>query len=139
MRGRSPQEVIRLSFDSWREFFRHMQRRGLKIPLLVTSDGASGLIKAIAESFPESRRQRCTFHKLQNIRNKLPQEIIDELYPLIRSVFYQTDAELAKMYAGKIIDESMRTNILRRSSAFRRTLMPASSTWHSLPGIRSTS
>ncbi len=31
--------------------------------------------------------------------------MIDELYPRIRSVFYQTDAEIAKLYAGKIIDE----------------------------------
>ena len=75
------------------------------MPLLVTSDGAPGLIKAIAECFPESKRQRCTFHKLQNIRNKLPQEVIDELYPTIRSVFYQTNAEIAKMYGAKIIDE----------------------------------
>lgn len=93
------------SHDSWVEFFRHMQRRGLRMPLLVTSDGAPGLIKAIVECFPESKRQRCTFHKLRNIRNKLPQDVIDELYPQIRSVFYQTDAEIAKMYAAKIIDE----------------------------------
>ena len=93
------------SYDSWVEFFRDMQRRGLRMPLLVTSDGAPGLIKAIAECFPESKRQRCTVHKLKNIRNKLPQEVIDELYPTIRSVFYQTDAEIAKMCAAKIIDE----------------------------------
>jgi transposase-like protein len=71
--------------------------------LLVTSDGAPGLIKAIAQCFPESKRQRRTFNKLQNIRNKLPQEVIDELYPQIRSVFYQTNVEIAKMYAVKII------------------------------------
>lgn len=93
------------SYGSWVEFFRHMQRRGLRMPLLITSDGAPGLIKAIAECFPDSKRQRCTFHKLQNIRNKLPQDVIDELLPQIRSVFYQTDAEIAKMYAAKIIDE----------------------------------
>jgi putative transposase len=93
------------SYDSWVEFFRHMQRRGLRIPLLVTSDGAPDLIKAIAEFFPESKRQRCTFHKLRNIRNKLPQEVIDELYPKIRSVFYQTEADIARMYAAKIIDK----------------------------------
>jgi transposase-like protein len=95
----------RESYESWREFFRHMNRRGLRMPLLVTSDGAPGLIKAIAECFPESRRQRCTFHKLQNIRNKLPQDVIDELYPQIRSVYYQTNEEIAKLYAAKIIDE----------------------------------
>jgi transposase-like protein len=92
------------SFQSWREFFRHMVRRGLRIPLLVVSDGAPGLIKAVVECFPESRRQRCLFHKLSNIRNKLPQEGIDEVLPQIKSVYYQTDPEIARTYAAKVID-----------------------------------
>jgi putative transposase len=94
----------RESFESWREFFRHMVRRGLRIPLLVVSDGAPGLIKAVVECFPESRRQRCLFHKLSNIRNKLPQEAIDEVLPQIKSAYYQTDPEIARLYAAKIID-----------------------------------
>ena len=82
-----------------------MIRRGLRITLLITSDGAPGLIKAIGECFPESKRQRCIFHKLQNIRNKLPQDVLDELYPQIRSVYYQTDEKVAELCAEKIIDE----------------------------------
>jgi len=35
------------SYDSWLEFFRHMQGRGLRMPLLVVSDGVLGLIKAV--------------------------------------------------------------------------------------------
>jgi putative transposase len=92
------------SFESWREFFRHMVNRGLRIPLLVVSDGAPGLIKAVAECFPESKRQRCLFHKLMNIRNKLPQDAIDEVLPQIRSAYYQTDPEIARLYASKVID-----------------------------------
>jgi hypothetical protein len=38
----------------WVEFFRHMQRRQLRMPLLVTTDGAPGIIKAIVEFFPEA-------------------------------------------------------------------------------------
>jgi putative transposase len=75
------------------------------MPRLVTSDGVPGLIKAISECFPESKRQRCTFHKLQNFRNKLPQEVLDELYLGIRSVYYQINAEIARMRAAKIIDK----------------------------------
>ncbi len=92
------------SFESWREFFRHMVRRGLRIPLLVVSDEAPGLIKAVVECFPESRRQRCLFHKLSNIRNKLSQEAIDEVLPQIKSAYYQTDPEIARECAAKIID-----------------------------------
>ena len=92
------------SYESWLEFFRHMVKRGLRIPLLVVSDGAPGLIKAIVECFPESKRQRCLFHKLGNIRNKLPEEAIAEVLPKIKSGYYQTDPEIAKLYAAKLID-----------------------------------
>ena len=92
------------SYDSWRDFFRHMQGRGLRVPLLVVSDGAPGVKKAIGECFPESRRQRCLFHKIGNIQNKLPQEGIDEVMPLIKSAYYQTDPEIAKLYASKVLE-----------------------------------
>jgi putative transposase len=40
-------------------FFEDMKMRGLKDPLLVTSDGAPGIIKAIEVCFPRAARQRC--------------------------------------------------------------------------------
>ena len=46
------------SYDCWKSFFRNMIARGLRAPLLVVSDGAPGLIRAIEECFPESKRQR---------------------------------------------------------------------------------
>ena len=42
---------------------------------------------------------------LSNIRNKLPQEAMNEVLPEIRSAYYQTDAEIARMYASKLIDK----------------------------------
>jgi transposase-like protein len=61
------------SFESWRDFFRHLQGRGL-------------------------------VHKLGNIRNKLPQEVIDEVMPQIKSAYYQTDPEIARLCASKILE-----------------------------------
>ena len=92
------------SYESWKDFFRHMQRRGLRVPLLVITDGAPGLIKAVEECFPESKRQRCLFHKISNIRNKLPEEAIPEVLPEIRSAYSQTNLEVARECAVKIID-----------------------------------
>jgi transposase-like protein len=56
----------------WTEFFRDMIRRGLRAPTSVTSDGAPGLIQAIDQVFSKSLRIRCWFHKLSNIRAKIP-------------------------------------------------------------------
>jgi transposase-like protein len=38
-----------------REFFQDMRRRGLPDPLLVISDGAPGLFRAIEDDLPERR------------------------------------------------------------------------------------
>jgi len=45
---------------SCREFFQDMRHRGLPDPLLVASDGAPGMIRAIEECLPRSIRQRCS-------------------------------------------------------------------------------
>ena len=49
-------------------FFQDMRARGLGDPLLVVSDGAPGVIKAIETCFPRSARQRCLAHRMRNLR-----------------------------------------------------------------------
>lgn len=92
------------SYQCWTEFFRHMISRGLRMPLLVISDGAPGLIKAIEDCFPKSKRQRCLVHKLRNIADKLSRQGMDELLPKIKNVYYQTDKEVALIAATKVIE-----------------------------------
>jgi transposase-like protein len=70
----------------WTEFFRHMLGRGLRLPTTVTSDGAPGLVKAITVCFPASVRIRCWFHKLANIRSKLPDETAGEVLAHVYAV-----------------------------------------------------
>jgi len=45
--------------ETARAFFQDLRARGLGDPLLVVSDGAPGIIRAIEECFPHSTRQRC--------------------------------------------------------------------------------
>jgi transposase-like protein len=93
------------SHESWLDFFRNMVGRGLRMPLLVSADGAPGLIKAIQECFPQSRRQRCLAHKLRNIASKLPKEALAEVMPKVRAIFSQTDQKIALLYVAKVIEE----------------------------------
>ena len=53
----------------WTEYLRHMVHRGVRIPIIVTSDGAPGLINAIGRVFPASLRVRCWYHRMGNIRS----------------------------------------------------------------------
>jgi hypothetical protein len=57
-----------------REFLRDLKARRMNEPILVISDGAPGLIRAIEEVFPRSLRQRCLAHKMRNLEAKVPEE-----------------------------------------------------------------
>lgn len=69
---------------AWTEFFRNMIARGLRMPTSVTTDGAPGMINAVEAVFAKSIRMRCWFHRLANIRSKLPAdgaaEVMAHLY-----------------------------------------------------------
>src|SRR5262249_45143732 len=49
------------------------KRRGLPDPLLVVTDGAPGLIRAVETCFPRALRQRCLAHRMRNLRGKVPE------------------------------------------------------------------
>ncbi|HKF74783.1 MAG TPA: transposase, partial [Candidatus Dormibacteraeota bacterium] len=61
-------------FEDWLEMGRGLVRRGLRAPMLVVTDGAPGLIRAMEELWPDSDRQRCTVHRLRNLVGKLPKK-----------------------------------------------------------------
>ncbi len=56
-------------------FYQDMRARGLNDPLLVVSDGAAGIIKAIETCFPRSARQRCLAHRMRNLSAKVLEDV----------------------------------------------------------------
>jgi len=63
----------RESSQSWKELLLDLRSRGLsKAPALAMCDGAMGFQAAAAEVWPETRIQRCWFHKSGNVLDKLP-------------------------------------------------------------------
>jgi transposase-like protein len=93
----------RESQDAWREFFRDMIKRGLRCPLLVVSDGCPGLVAAVNEVFAKSRRQRCIAHKLRNIANKLPRQLLPAVLPDFRAIFYAADRQSADTLVAAVV------------------------------------
>ena len=63
----------RESYESWLDFGRDLQARGMRAPALVIADGAPGIWKATRELWPAAIEQRCTVHALRNITSKLPE------------------------------------------------------------------
>jgi transposase-like protein len=83
------------SGDDWREVFRDLKKRGLKDPILGTTDGAPGLIQAFEEVFSQSLRQRCLVHKKRNILNQIPSEAVAEVKFHLNSVYFAVDEKSA--------------------------------------------
>jgi len=82
---------------SCREFFQDMRRRGLPDPLLVASDGAPGMIRAIEECFPRSARQRCLAHKMRNLQSKVPDDVWPEFHARARACYQAASPALARI------------------------------------------
>ena len=70
-----------------------MVARGMREPLLIVTDGNPGVLKAIAEVFPRSLKQRCQKHRLENILGKAPKEVRDELKAAILESFHANSYE----------------------------------------------
>jgi transposase-like protein len=62
----------RESTESWADLLRDCRRRGMRAPVLAVGDGALGFWGALREVFPETREQRCWFHKIGNVLAALP-------------------------------------------------------------------
>jgi transposase-like protein len=72
--------------EDWLDLGRGLIRRGLRSPLLVVSDGAPGLIRAMTELWPGADRQRCSVHRLRNVLAKLPERA--DLHARVRAAYW---------------------------------------------------
>jgi putative transposase len=61
-------------FEDWLEMGRGLIRRGLRPPMLVVTDGAPGLIRAMEELWPDADRRRCTVHRAQKPRRQAAED-----------------------------------------------------------------
>jgi putative transposase len=76
-------------------FFEDLKRRGLADPLLVVTDGAPGLIRAVETCFPRALRQRCLAHRLRNLRSKAPESRWPEIALRARGCYEAASPALA--------------------------------------------
>jgi transposase-like protein len=63
---------FRESSESWADLLRDCKRRGMRAPVLAVGDGALGFWNALRDVFPETKEQRCWWHKIGNVLNALP-------------------------------------------------------------------
>lgn len=92
------------STDCCREFIQDLQRRGLPDPVLVITDGAAGLIRAVEECFAASLRGRCLAHKMRNLMSKLPESLMAEFKEAAKASYQAPSVAMARVLRKDLVE-----------------------------------
>ncbi len=90
----------RESTESWADLLRSCKRRGMAAPVLVVGDGALGFWAAVREVFPDTREQRCWFHKIANVLNALPKSVQPDAKAALAEIWNAEDKDHATAAAA---------------------------------------
>jgi transposase-like protein len=88
------------SKDAWGNLLDDIKARGLKQVDLWVTDGNQTMIDAIAKRFPDSQRQRCVRHKMENILAHVPEKQQEAVGKEFMAIFYQKNREKADLQAA---------------------------------------
>ncbi len=91
----------RESTESWADLLRECARRGMRAPVLAAGDGALGFWGALREVFPETREQRCWFHKIANVLAALPKSAHPGAKKALAEIWNAEDKTHAREAAGR--------------------------------------
>lgn len=80
-------EGYRESTDSWRDVLRDLKVRGVERIRLAIGDGNLGFWGALRDVFPATTEQRCWFHKMANVVDKLPKKKQAEAKVALRDIY----------------------------------------------------
>lgn len=74
-------------------------------PLLVVSDGAAGIIKAIETCFPRSERQRCLAHRMRNLAAKVPEDRWSEFKARATAAYQASSRAIGRDLAAALVKD----------------------------------
>jgi putative transposase len=90
---------FRESAESWADLLRDAKRRGMTAPVLAVGDGALGFWKAVRDVFPETKEQRCWWHKLANALAALPKSAHPAAKKALAEIYNAEDKNHARAAA----------------------------------------
>jgi len=88
---------FRESTDSWADLLRSCKRRGMTAPVLAVGDGALGFWKAVTDVWPDTRHQRCWFHKIDNVLSALPKSLHPRAKAALQEIWNAEDLNHAQV------------------------------------------
>jgi transposase-like protein len=99
------EDGYRESTESWLTLLRDLRARGMRAPVLSVGDGALGFWAALRQVWPATREQRCWFHKLGNVLDKLPRRLQPQAKRMLHEVLYAPTKSDAEKAIGRFADE----------------------------------
>jgi transposase-like protein len=81
--------------QAWEDLLDDLKTRGVTQVGLWITDGNQAMINALEAKFPDSPRQRCVKHKMDNVLSYLPKKQRDPVRLELRAIFYQENREAA--------------------------------------------
>src|SRR2546421_2026079 len=91
--------------QAWKDLLDDLKGRGVKTIDLWVSDGNQAMLNAITKKFPNSARQRCVVHKMDNVLSYVPTKQREQLKPELRALFYQKDRQAADQAVAAFIEK----------------------------------
>ncbi len=96
---------LRESSESWADLLRDCKRRGMRAPVLAVGDGALGFWKAIRDVFPDTKEQRCWWHKISNVLAALPKSAHPGAKKALAEIYNAENKQQAMKAAKAFADE----------------------------------
>ena len=96
------------SYESCLGVLRDLAKRGMQVPVTITTDGAPGLTKAIDAMWPQAFRIRCWFHKMRNLQQKVPALAWPDFKQLVVDMRDAPSVEAAQARRQAIINQYQR-------------------------------
>ena len=81
---------------AWEDLLAQLKARGLQQVGLWISDGHQAMLNALSLKFPDTPRQRCIKHKLDNVLGYVPDRQRQPLAAELKAIFYQANREQAE-------------------------------------------
>src|SRR6266568_7181493 len=91
--------------QAWKDLLDDLKERGVKTIDLWVSDGNPAMLNAITKKFPDSARQRCVVHKMDNVLSYVPTKQQEHLKPELKALFYQKDRQAADQAVAAFIEK----------------------------------
>lgn len=88
-----------------RDLLDDLKARGVTAIDLWVSDGNQAMLNAIRKKFPDSARQRCVVHKMENVLSYVPTKQQEQLKVELKALFYQKDRQSADQAVAAFIQK----------------------------------